>query len=47
MDRIHIPGSDLFEVFDTGCLTDDTLDPRPDPWPRGTAVAKLTWLRAF
>ena len=47
MDWIHIPGSDLFEVFDTGCITDDTLDPRLDPWTRRTAAAKLTWLKAF
>ena len=51
VDWIHIPGSDLFEVFDTGYITDDTLDPRFDPqfdpWTRRTAVAKLTWLKAF
>ena len=45
------PGSDLFLVLDTGYITDDTLDPRFDPqfdpWTRRTAVAKLTWLKAF
>ena len=51
VDWIHTPGSDLFLVFDTGYITDDTLDPRFDPqfdpWTRRTAVAKLTWLKAF
>ena len=51
MDWIHTPGSDLFLVLDTGYITDDTLDPRFDPqfdpWTRRTAVAKLTWLKAF
>ena len=47
VDWIHTPGSDLFLVLDTGYLTDDTLDPRFDPWTRRTAVAKLTWLKAF
>ena len=47
VDWIHTPGSDLFLVFDTGYITDDTLDPRLDPWTRRTAVAKLTWLKAF
>jgi len=28
-------------------ITDDNLDPRFDPWTRRTAVAKLTWLKAF
>ena len=47
VDWIHTPGSDLFLVLDTGYITDDTLDPRLDPWTRRTAVAKLTWLKAF
>ena len=51
VDWIHTPGSDLFLVLDTGYITDDTLDPRFDPqfdpWTRRTAVAKLTWLKAF
>ena len=47
IDWIHTPGSDLFLVLDTGYITDDTLDPRLDPWTRRTAVAKLTWLKAF
>ena len=55
VDWIHTPGSDLFLVFDTGYITDDTLDPRFDPQfdpqfdpgTRRTAVAKLTWLKAF
>ncbi len=47
IDWIHTPGSDLFLVLDTGYITDDTLDPRFDPWTRRTAVAKLTWLKAF
>ena len=47
VDWIHTPGSDLFPVLDTGYITDDTLDPRFDPWTRRTAVAKLTWLTAF
>ena len=51
VDWIHTPGSDLFLVLDTGYITDDSLDPRLDPqfdpWTRRTAVAKLTWLKAF
>ncbi len=47
VDWIHTPGSDLFLVLDTGYLTDDSLDPRLDRWTRRTAVAKLTWLKAF
>ena len=47
VDWIHTPGSDLFLVLDTGYITDDTLDPQLDPWTRRTAVAKLTWLKAF
>ena len=47
IDWIHTPGSDLFLVLDTGYITDDTLDPRLDPWTRRTAVAKLTWLKAL
>ena len=47
IDWIHTPGSDLFLVLDTGYITDDNLDPRFDPWTRRTAVAKLTWLKAF
>ena len=51
IDWIHTPGSDLFLVLDTGYITGDTLDPRLDPrfdrWTRRTAVAKLTWLKAF
>ena len=47
VDWIHTPGSDLFPVFDTGYITDDTLHPRLDPWTRRTAVAKLTWPKAF
>ena len=47
VDWIHTPGSDLFLVLDTGYITDNTLDPRLDPWTRRTAVAKLTWLKAF
>ncbi len=46
---IHTPGSDLFLVLDTGYITDGDpgMDPRIDPWTRRTAVAKLTWLKAF
>ena len=51
VDWIHTPGSDLFLVLNTGYITGDTLDPRFDPrfdpWTRRTAVAKLTWLKAF
>ncbi|MXZ61429.1 MAG: carbohydrate binding family 9 domain-containing protein [Acidobacteria bacterium] len=47
IDWIHTPGSDLFLALDTGYITDDNLDPRFDPWTRRTAVAKLTWLKAF
>ena len=47
LDWIHTPGSDLFLVLDTGYLTDDGLDPRIERWTRRTAVAKLTWLKAF
>ena len=51
VDWIHTPGSDLFLVLDTGYITGESLDPRFDPrrdrWTRRTAVAKLTWLKAF
>ena len=54
VDWIHTPGSDLFLVLNTGYITGDTLDPLDprfdpqfDPWTRRTAVAKLTWLKAF
>ena len=47
IDWIHTPGSDLFLVLDTGYLTGDDLDPRAHRWTRRTAVAKLTWLKAF
>ncbi len=47
IDWIHTPGSDLFLVLDTGYLTGDDLDPRAYRWTRRTAVAKLTWLKAF
>ena len=47
VDWIHTPGSDLFLVLDTDYLTDDALDPRIERWTRRTAVAKLTWLKAF
>ena len=47
VDWIHIPGSDLFLVYGTGYITDDTLDPRLDSWTPRTAVATRTWLKAF
>ena len=45
-DGTHPPGSDLFLVLDTGCRTDDELDPGARRWTR-RAVMKLTWLKVF
>ena len=45
VDWIHTPGSDLFLVYGTGYITDDTRDPRLDSRTPRTAVAKRTWLK--